>query len=163
MQVDIKSLESPKVGATSKAKSKKPIAMNLPPKLQAQRYEEHHLVEAPKNHFVGYLPDELKDNVKNVVLKGLSLPVKSRSAILQHKLQHSDYINKYLNRYLILDNIALLNDHAKFGLVYGFNVLETLMMDIRPLQQAEEKKAKQSVVMKESNNEQNVDSLNPSN
>ena len=163
MQVDIKNLESPKNAPV--AKSKKPITMNAPPKLNMNHHHMDSFEEKPnKNYFLGHLPDELKDNVKHIVLRGMSLPVKNRAPILQYKLANSDYINKYLNKYLILDNLAMLNDHAKFGLVYGFNVLETLMIDMNQLKTPETKTSKPENKMPKPENKPesvNLDNLNP--
>lgn len=133
MQVDIKSLNSPKAQATPK--SRKPIAMNEPPKMQKFNSVISENVEPPKGYFYGVLPDELKDNVKNIAIRGLSLPAKQRAPLLQAKLLKSDYINRYLNRYLVVDQLAIMNDHVKFALVYGFNFLDTMTMDITPFLQ----------------------------
>ena len=117
MQVDIKSLNSPKAQPTPK--SKKPVAMNLPPKLQPFQSVISEHDEPPKGYFYGVLPDELKDNVKNMAIRGLSLPAKQRAPILQAKLLKSEYINRYLNRYLVVrfDDITCNsgnNDHQYF-------------------------------------------------
>lgn len=159
MQVDIKSLNSPKAQATPR--SKKPIAMNEPPKMQKFNSVISENVEPPKGYFYGVLPDELKDNVKNIVVRGLSLPAKQRAPILQAKLSKSDYINKYLNRYLVVDQLAVMNDHVKFGLVYGFNMLETMMMDLSQFQQPQPKQPPQ-IPKPEPTNEQMLNSLKPS-
>jgi len=158
MQVDIKNLNSPK--AQTAPKSKKPIPMNDPPRLQKFNsvIDTFENAEPPKGYFYGVLPDELKDNVKNIALRGLSLPAKQRAPILQAKLSKSDYINKYLNRYLVVDQLAVMNDHAKFGLVYGFNLLETMMMDLTPIQQPQQKQ----IPKPEPTNEQMLNSLKPS-
>ena len=162
MQVDIKSLNSPKAQATPR--SKKPIAMNEPPKMQKFNSVISENVEPPKGYFYGVLPDELKDNVKNIAIRGLSLPVKQRAPILQAKLSKSEYINRYLNRYLVVDQLAVLNDHAKFALVYGFNVLETIMMDLSQFQQPRPQQPQPvQQQMKQPTNEQLADTLNPSN
>ena len=36
---------------------------------------------------------------------------------------------------------TLINDHFKFALVYGFNMLETMMVDISQLQQPKQETA----------------------
>ena len=126
MQVSLKSLDSPK--APTAPKSRKPIAMNMPPpKIQTSDFDN---AEPPKGHFYGYMPSELRDNVKNIAIKSMSIPAKNRAPFLHAKLHHSDYINKYLNKYLMVDSIAMMNDHFKFALVYGFNFVETMMMDV---------------------------------
>jgi len=160
MQVDIKNLNSPKAQATPK--SKKPIPMNEPPKLQKfNSVIDFDKAEPPKGYFYGVLPDELKDNVKQVVLRGISMPAKQRAPILHAKLSKSDYINKYLNRYLIVDQLAVMNDHVKFGLVYGFNMLETMMMDLSQFQQPQPKQPPQ-IPKPEPTNEQMLNTLKPS-
>ena len=161
MQVDIKNLNSPKAQAAPK--SRKPIAMNQPPRLQT--YNASNVFdnsEPPKGYFYGILPDELKDNVKNMAIRGLALPAKQRASILQSKLSKSDYVNKYLNRYMILDNLAVMNDHVKFGLVYGFNLFETMMMDLSNLQAPQSKPQHQTKQPEPPNEQQIMNSLNPS-
>ena len=100
MQVNIGDLETPKAPVKSMGKSKKPIAMNQPPpKVQSYNMVVPHTEARPAaNFFHGYMPDELKQNVKNIVVRGLSLPAKQRGVILQHKLTHSEYVQKYLNK-----------------------------------------------------------------
>jgi len=149
MQVDIKSLNSPKNQPITK--TKKPIAMNEPPKIQ----HEARIEPINKGYFYGHLPDELKDNVKNVVLRAVSMPAKQKAPLLHSKLSKSDYINRYLNKYLIVDQIAVMNDHLKFALVYGFNMLETMMTDPSQIQQATKN------TPPEQTDEQKLNLLNP--
>ena len=70
------------------------------------------------------IPDELKHGVKDVVIGGMALGGRHNKKYLRHKLEHSKYINKYLERYLLLDQIGFLNDHAKFALAYGMLLFE---------------------------------------
>jgi len=153
MQVDIKSLNSPK---SQPPKTRKAIAMNEPPKIQ----HEAQIEPQKKGYFYGHLPDELKDNVKNVVLRGISLPAKQKATILHSKLKKSDYIDKYLNRYLIVDQIAIMNDHLKFGLVYAFNMLETIMTDTTMIANTTNNKENQK--MTEMTDKQKLNLLIPS-
>jgi len=128
----------------------KPIKMNEPPHIKK---EEIHIEKA--DFFKGYMPDEFKHNIKGLVIKGISIPAKARAPIMSAKLSKSDYVNKYLGKYLLLDNLASINDHLKFGLVYGINLFETVTMSL--VQQVQEQ---QQTVKLEKPNE--LDSLTPS-
>ena len=119
MEVKMSELESPK--ATKKVvkaeKSKKPLDLYGKPPSKPK----------PPPEFVPHMseiPDELKHGVKDVVIGGMALGGRHNKKYLRHKLEQSKYINKYLERYLLLDQIGFLNDHAKFALAYGMLLFE---------------------------------------
>ena len=106
-------------------KSKKAVVMN--PHKFAKK-EEHFEEEKTTQHFSGFIPDELINNSKGLVIKGASMIGKSRSDILYTKLASSKYVNAYLNNYLMLNMLGNLNDHVKLMLVYGVSYLETIFI-----------------------------------
>jgi hypothetical protein len=136
MELSIEQLETQKKIKTNQrkaTKSKKPIAMNDPPPKQPNIKSNTDIeYEQPlnNNHFLGFLPDELKANIKLMAIKALSVPASTRSQILQYKLATSQYINLYLNNYVVFDQLALCNDHIKFALVYGVSMFETMTMSL---------------------------------
>ena len=107
-------------------KSKKAVVMN--PHNKIAKKEEDFVVEQTKQHFSGFIPDELVNNSKGLVIKGASMIGKSRSDILYTKLASSKYVNAYLNNYLMLNMLGNLNDHVKLMLVYGVSYLETIFI-----------------------------------
>ena len=107
-------------------KSKKAVVMN--PHNKIAKKEEHFEEEKTTQHFNGYIPDELVNNSKGLILKGASLIGKSRSDILYTKLASSKYVNAYLNNYAMLNVLGQLNDHVKMALVYGVCYLETIFI-----------------------------------
>jgi hypothetical protein len=134
MEINTKDLESTNVKPKKAIKSKKPIAMNEKP--QPIQKEKQQIETFNNNHFIGYLPMELHENFKNMAIKGMSIISGNKAKILQYKLLGSEYVNHYLNKYLMIDALAMTNDHIKFGLVYAVNVFETMAID---LQQSENK------------------------
>jgi len=134
---ELKGLETPKA-----VKIKKPFAVNKPPQ---QYYDE----PSKNNHFKNHLPIELKNGSKNLALYGLAFPVPpKKKGRMMYNLQSSKYINDYLNKYMCVDQIVALNDHAKFGLCYGMCLLDTFMMndigDANPIPPAPDAPMKES-------------------
>lgn len=110
-------------------KSKKAVVMNPQNNFSKKVIEEFHKEET-KNHFQGFIPDELVNNSKNLVIKGASMIGKSRSDILYTKLASSKYVNAYLNNYFYMNVLGQLNDHVKLGLVFGVCYLESVLMPV---------------------------------
>ena len=108
-------------------KSKKAVVMNPHNKI-AKKEEDFIEEEKTTQHFSGFIPDELVNNSKGLVIKGASMIGKSRSDILYTKLASSKYVNAYLNNYLMLNMLGNLNDHVKLMLVYGVSYLETIFI-----------------------------------
>ena len=98
-------------------KSKKAVVMN--PHNKIAKKEEDFVVEQTTQHFSGFIPEELINNSKGLVIKGASMIGKSRSDILYTKLASSKYVNAYLNNYMMMNVLGQLNDHVKMALVYG--------------------------------------------
>ena len=107
-------------------KSKKAVVMN--PHNKIAKKEEDFVVEQTTQHFSGFIPDELVNNSKGLVIKGASMIGKSRSDILYTKLASSKYVNAYLNNYMMMNVLGQLNDHVKMALVYGVCYLETIFI-----------------------------------
>ena len=107
-------------------KSKKAIIMN--PHNKIAKKEEHFEEEKTTQHFSGFIPDELINNSKGVILKGASVIAKSKSDVLYQKLASSKYVNAYINNYAMLNVLGQLNDHIKMALVYGVCYLETIFI-----------------------------------
>jgi len=108
--------------------SKKPIAMNTPMKKSkiAQLLVDQN--DSVNDHYkINYTPDELKQLPKSLLLKLISLPAKERAVLLNLKLNHSRYVNDYLNTYFMLDFLSGMNDHLKFIAAYGINFIETIL------------------------------------
>ena len=112
-----------------KRKNGKAVVMN-PHNKNANKREikEEFQDEEQKNHFNGFIPDELINNSKGVILKGASMIAKSKSDVLYHKLASSKYVNAYINNYAMLNVLGQLNDHVKMALVYGVCYLETIFI-----------------------------------
>ena len=109
-----------------KSKSKKAVVMN--PHNKIAKKEEDFLVEQTKQHFSGFIPEELVNNSKGLVIKGASMIAKSKQDVLYQKLASSKYVNAYLNNYFMLNMLGNLNDHVKLMLVYGVCYLETILI-----------------------------------
>ena len=107
-------------------KSKKAVVMN--PHNKIAKKEEDFVVEQTKQHFSGFIPEELVNNSKGVILKGASMIAKSKSDVLYQKLASSKYVNAYINNYAMLNVLGQLNDHVKMALVYGVCYLETIFI-----------------------------------
>ena len=107
-------------------KSKKAIIMN--PHNKIAKKEEHFEEEKTTQHFSGFIPEELVNNSKSLVIKGASMIAKSKQDILYTKLASSKYVNAYLNNYFMLNMMGQLNDHVKMALVYGVCYLETILI-----------------------------------
>ena len=111
-----------KITTEEPKKSKKPIFMNKPPQLtQENKNNDHH-------KFDKQVPNELRGGLKTLALLGLSFPVpQTKRQRMMHNLQNSKYTTEYLDKYLCIDNVATLDDHTKFALVYGMNILDCFM------------------------------------
>ena len=107
-------------------KSKKAIIMN--PHNKITKKEEHFEEEQITQHFSGFIPEELINNSKGLVIKGASMIAKSKQDVLYQKLASSKYVNAYLNNYFMLNMLGQLNDHVKMALVYGVCYLETIFI-----------------------------------
>ena len=114
-------------------KSKKTVVMN--PNNKIAKKEEDFLVEQTKQHFSGFIPEEIVNNSKGLVIKGASMIGKSRSDILYTKLASSKYVNAYLNNYMMMNVLGQLNDHVKMALVYGVCYLETIFIPVNTPEQ----------------------------
>jgi len=132
--------------------------MEPPPKITQKEIQQE-----DKSYFRGHVPLELRDNVKNIVFHALSLPAKNKKPILHAKLAHSEYVNKYLNKYVMIDNIAMTNDHLKFGMVYAMNLFETYLIDEKLLMKLDQKatETKPPPDIKAQAQPNPLDSLNP--
>ena len=113
-------------------KSKKAVVMNPHNKFAKK---EEHFEEQTTNHFNGFIPDELINNSKGVILKGASMIAKSKSDVLYQKLASSKYVNAYINNYAMLNVLGQLNDHVKMALVYGVCYLETIFIPVNTPEQ----------------------------
>ena len=118
-----------------KSKSKKAIIMNPGNKFAKKEIQEHFEVEEQKNHFSGFIPDEIVNNSKNLVIKGVSLIGKSRSDIFYTKLASSKYVNAYLNNYMMMNVLGQLNDHVKMALVCSVCYLESVLLPVNTPEQ----------------------------
>ena len=107
-------------------KSKKAVVMN--PHNKISKKEEHFEEEQTTQHFSGFIPEELINNSKGLVIKGASMIAKSKQDVLYQKLASSKYVNAYLNNYFMLNMLGQLNDHVKMALVYGVCYLETIFI-----------------------------------
>ena len=114
-------------------KSKKAVVMN--PHHKFAKKEEHFEEEKTTQHFSGFIPEELVNNSKTLVIKGASLIGKSRSDILYTKLASSKYFNANLNNYFMLNMLGNLNDHVKLMLVYGVCYLESVLIPVNTPEQ----------------------------
>ena len=114
-------------------KSKKAVVMN--PHNKFAKKEEHFEEEKTTNHFNGFIPDELINNSKGVILKGASMIAKSKSDVLYQKLASSKYVNAYLNNYMMMNVLGQLNDHVKMALVYGVCYLESVLIPVNTPEQ----------------------------
>ena len=114
-------------------KSKKAVVMN--PHNKNVKKEEHFEEEKTTQHFSGFIPDELINNSKGVILKGASMIAKSKSDVLYQKLASSKYVNAYLNNYMMMNVLGQLNDHVKMALVYGVCYLETIFIPVNTPEQ----------------------------
>ena len=114
-------------------KSKKAVVMN--PHHKFAKKVEHFEEEKTTQHFSGFIPDELINNSKGVILKGASMIAKSKSDVLYQKLASSKYVNAYINNYAMLNVLGQLNDHVKMALVYGVCYLETIFIPVNTPEQ----------------------------
>ena len=114
-------------------KSKKAVVMN--PHNKFAKKEEHFEEEKTTQHFSGFIPEELVNNSKSLVIKGASMVAKSKQDVLYQKLASSKYVNAYLNNYMMMNVLGQLNDHVKMALVYGVCYLETIFIPVNTPEQ----------------------------
>ena len=112
---------------TSK-KAQKPIMMNRPTKAEAYNH-----IHVPTDNEIleRSVPMELKYGVKTLVVKCSSLPAKANKDVLEATLNQSVFITNYLNKYLMVNQIAMLNDHFQAVLVYGFHLFNAITQPIK--------------------------------
>ena len=111
-----------------KRKNGKAVVMNPHNKNVKKEIKEEFEEQQTTNHFSGFIPEELINNSKGVILKGASMIAKSKSDVLYQKLASSKYVNAYLNNYMMMNVLGQLNDHVKMMLVYGVCYLETIFI-----------------------------------
>ena len=75
------------------------------------------------------IDSNIKTNIKDGILHGLSIPAKHKKNLMYNNLKKSEYINKYLDNNVIIDKLEMLNNHIKFGLVYGVTFFETMQQE----------------------------------
>jgi hypothetical protein len=107
----------------------KNIAMNNQP-IQRQIIENKEELKQHKDIFKGVVPPELNIGINKIAIDLLSIPAGQKRLLLKQKLTESKFINTYINHYGCIDIIKNINDHAKFALVYGFNLVECMMTKI---------------------------------
>ena len=108
-----------KTKKTSK-KAQKPIMMNT-----KAAYNHIH-IPTDNEILERSVPMELKYGVKSLVVKCSSLPAKANKDVLEATLNQSVFITNYLNKYLMVNLIAMLNDHFQAVLVYGFHLFNAI-------------------------------------
>ena len=104
----------------SSKKAQKPIMMN-----SKAAYNNIH-VPTDNEILERSVPMELKYGVKSLVVKCSSLPAKANKDVLEATLNQSVFITNYLNKYLMVNQIAMLNDHFQAVLVYGFHLFNAI-------------------------------------
>ena len=111
-----------------KRKNGKAVVMNPHNKNVKKEIKEEFEEQQTTNHFSGFIPEELVNNSKTLVIKGASMVAKSKHDVLYQKLASSKYVNAYLNNYMMMNVLGQLNDHVKMMLVYGVCYLETIFI-----------------------------------
>lgn len=97
--------------------------LNDPPKRQHIKPDE-----SINNYFNGFVPDELKNGLKSMLLYGLSMPApKMKRKKMLINLHQSRFTDEYLKKYLHIDMLSGLDDHSKMALVYGMNYIDAYM------------------------------------
>ena len=109
----------------SSKKAQKPIMMN-----SKSAYNHIH-VPTDNEILERSVPMELKYGVKSLVVKCSSLPAKANKDVLEATLNQSVFITNYLNKYLMVNQIAMLNDHFQAVLVYGFHLFNAITHPIK--------------------------------
>ena len=113
-----------KTKKTSK-KAQKPIMMN------SKAAYNHIHVPTYNEILERSVPMELKYGVKSLVVKCSSLPAKANKDVLEATLNQSVFITNYLNKYLMVNQIAMLNDHFQAVLVYGFHLFNAITQPVK--------------------------------
>ena len=118
-----------------KRKNAKAVVMNPHNKNVKKEIKEEFEEQQTTNHFSGFIPEELVNNSKGLILKGASMIAKSKSDVLYQKLASSKYVNAYLNNYMMMNVLGQLNDHVKMALVYSVCYLETVLIPVNTPEQ----------------------------
>jgi hypothetical protein len=117
--------ETKKKTSLSKKVKKFPINQPPPVKRHIPSDEEFELMERRMNTMKP-ADNEVKTGVKNMLFKVMSRPAKEKHAILSKKLEDSKFINHYIDNKINLEYLDAVNDNMKFGLIYGYYVLDTI-------------------------------------
>lgn len=129
LEDEVKKVVSKISKKSSKGRTKN-IVMNKKPTIQPQNNvnEFEEVREISNYKFYGFIPQEFNTGLKGIVYKGASIPASKfgKQAIFHQKLTKSQYLNEYLNKYLMLDNVACLNDHLKMIMCYGLLFFESM-------------------------------------
>ena len=118
-----------------KRKNAKAVVMNPHNKNVKKEIKEEFEEQQTTNHFSGFIPEELINNSKTLVIKGASMVAKSKQDVLYQKLASSKYVNAYLNNYMMMNVLGQLNDHVKMALVYSVCYLETVLIPVNTPEQ----------------------------
>ena len=110
----------PKRASRSKTK---PIPMNTRT-MMSQKLREI----TDEERYEKSIPLELKFGVKGIVIKAASLPAKTNKLYLESTLSQSVFITNYLNKYLMVNQIAELSDHVQAALVYTFHLFNAFTL-----------------------------------
>ena len=97
---------------------------------KADPYNHIHII-SDKEILERSVPMELKFGVKALVVKCSSLPAKANKDVLEATLNQSVFITNYLNKYLMVNQIAMLNDHFQAVLVYGFHLFNAITQPVK--------------------------------
>ena len=117
---------SQKTKSKTSRKTQKPIMMNT----KAAAYNHIH-IPTDNEILERSVPMELKFGVKALVVKCSSLPAKANKDVLEATLNQSVFITNYLNKYLMVNQIAMLNDHFQAVLVYGFHLFNAITQPVK--------------------------------
>ena len=113
---------SAKPKRASRAKTK-PIPMNTRT-MMSQKLREI----TDEERYEKSVPLELKFGVKGLVIKAASLPAKANKVYLESTLSQSVFVTNYLNKYLMVNQIAELSDHVQAVLVYSFHLFNAFTL-----------------------------------
>lgn len=124
MEVSLEEISTPKNAKAKSVKQAKKPMFKFKQNSVSNHTPQIAIPEMPQNKFHD-IPAELRRNIKPTIFRVMSMPAKEKAPILHAKLTMSEYMNKYIDSYLYIDNIKYINDHAKFGLCYLFNFIES--------------------------------------
>ena len=139
---DIEEAIKPKGKAPKKVKMQ---PMNNPPKINNTPRQMQQVEDRFNGYFYGLVPEELKGGLKSLLYYGMSLPApkhKRRRMLLN--LHQSKFTEQYMNKYLHIDMLSVLDDHTKMALVYGLNYVDAYMSAdvMEPLERAKQTEQK---------------------